>query len=315
MESNFKKDVCEGLSKENKTLSSMYFYDDEGSRIFQEIMAMPEYYLTNCEYEILSEQGKAIGENLSYTQPFRLIELGAGDGTKTFELIRNFQENGYEFEYLPVDVSRGALDSLEEKIKSSNLEVKYQLMQGDYFEVLNALPQDKPALYLFLGANIGNYNPAEALDLVQRIGSNMRSGDHLMIGFDLKKDSSIVHKAYDDPHGITKRFNMNLLTRMNRELGLNFDLNQFDFVCNYNPDNGEIRSYLKSLSDQSVGVNGSAFYFKKGELINTELSKKYDLEEIELLAGNSGFNVKSNYLDKNNYFTDSLWVKKQGQLK
>lgn len=309
MNNSFKEDVIQGLSKENKTLSSKYFYDDEGSKIFQEIMAMPEYYLTNSEFEILSTQGQEIGKQLGFQEKFRLIELGAGDGTKTFELIKNFSQIGLEFEYLPVDVSQGALDALEEKIMSNNLNVDYKLLQGDYFDVLSALPDDKPALYLFLGANIGNYNPSQARELVEKIGASMNSGDYLMIGFDLKKDISIVKPAYDDPHGITKRFNLNLLNRMNEELGLNFDLDQFDFTCHYNPENGEVRSYIKSLTDQVVGVNGSSFEFKKGELINTELSKKYDLSEISKLADVSNFEVKNNYLDKPQYFADSLWVK------
>jgi len=272
-------------------------------------MAMPEYYLTNSEFEILSEQGSNIGEQLGFEEGFRLIELGAGDGTKTFELIKNFLNGGLKFEYLPIDVSQGALDSLEGKIAQSDLKVEYKLLQGDYFEVMNALPNDKPALYLFLGANIGNYNPQEAQGLVQKIGSNMKSGDCLMIGFDLKKESKVVKRAYDDPHGITKRFNLNLLERINRELGFNFDIDQFDFTCTYDPNNGEIRSFIKSLQDQEVEVNGSSFYFKEGELINTELSKKYDLEEIAALAESGGYEVKKNYLDKAGYFTDSLWVK------
>ncbi len=206
-------------------------------------------------------------------------------------------------------MSQGALDSLEEMIIDSELKVNYKLMQVDYFEVLNALPNDKPALYFVLGANIGNYNPEEARDLVSKISTNMKKHDYLMIGFDLKKDPNIIQKAYDDPHGITKRFNMNLLTRLNRELSSNFNLDYFDFKCNYNPENGEIMSYLKSTKNQTVGINGSAFELKIEELINTELSKKYGLKEIENLAISNGFSIKQNFLDRKNYFTDSLLIK------
>lgn len=310
IDKDFFKSVIEGLSQPDKRLSSMYFYDDAGSRIFQEIMSMPEYYLTNSEYEILSMQGHKIADKLGFTEPFRLIELGAGDGTKTFKLIKNFKSQGLNFEYIPIDVSQGALDSLEEKINTSNLNVNYTLKQGDYFEVLSSLPIDKPAVYLFLGANIGNYIPMDALDLVKRIGEHIQKGDVLITGFDLKKNPLLIHGAYFDPHGITKRFNLNLLNRINNELGANFNLDQFDFYCHYNPVNGEVRSYLISLKKQVVSFyDGTKIEFERFELVNTELSKKYDLQEIEKLAKDAGFRFEEHFMDCQHYFTDSLWVK------
>ncbi|MGB0404198.1 MAG: L-histidine N(alpha)-methyltransferase [Salibacteraceae bacterium] len=310
MDKEFLFSVIEGLSQPEKKLSSMYFYDDEGSRIFQEIMAMPEYYLTNSEYEILSEQGAEIANSLSFNNSFRLIELGAGDGTKTFKLIENLKSQGLDFEYIPIDVSQGALDSLEEKIIASNLNVNYTLKQGDYFEVLSSLPIDKPAVYLFLGANIGNFVPKDAFDLVKRIGDHIQKGDVLITGFDLKKNPLLIHQAYFDPHGITKRFNLNLLNRINNELVADFVLGQFDFYCHYNPINGEVRSYLVSLVKQTVSFyDGTKIEFERFELVNTELSKKYDLKEIENLAKDAGFEFKNHFIDSQRYFTDSLWVK------
>lgn len=310
MDQIFLKDVLSGLSKPSKTLSSKYFYDDVGSKIFQEIMLMPEYYLTNCEFEIFATQAEAIAKALAFNKPFRLIELGAGDGSKTFQLIKGLQKLNLRVEYIALDVSQGALNSLERKLLEQNLNVPYQLICGDYFKVLNDLPKNKPALFLFLGANIGNYENQQAAELLTSFGNVMQNGDKLLVGFDLKKNPLIVQQAYGDPHGITKRFNLNLLARINRELNADFKLDQFDFYCNYNPINGEVRSCLVSLKQQVVSINGNNFEFNRFELIHTELSKKYSLNQIEELAALAGFKSQKNFLDCQHYFTDSLWEKK-----
>lgn len=309
LDQTFLHEVWEGLSGSEKSLSSKYFYDDRGSEIFQEIMGMPEYYLTRCEFEIFSLQSESIGRSLDFDGPFQLIELGAGDGSKTFKLIEGFQKVGLQFEYLPVDVSAGALTSLETSLLSSGLKVEYRLMEGDYFEVMNSLGSDVPALYLFLGANIGNYNQEQAQTLLKKIQANMKPGDMLLTGFDLKKNPMLVQQAYADPHGITARFNLNLLSRMNRELGADFKLDQFEFYSNYCPDTGEVKSYLVSLKAQEVQIGGKSFKFDRFELIYTELSKKYSLNEIENLASATRFQVKNHFLDCQHYFTDSLWQK------
>ncbi len=308
----FAKDVLEGLSRKPKKLSSKYFYDDTGSGIFQEIMEMPEYYLTDCELEILQQQSGALHYALQYQEGFNIIELGAGDGAKTKEFLSYLVRQKVDITYVPVDISVKALEILEQDLSKEMRSLDIHPLAGDYFEVLEGYDfGNKPALFLFLGSNIGNYEQPEAIGLLKMIRNYMRSGDQLLIGFDLKKNPFTILNAYNDPHGITYRFNMNLLARMNRELGANFAIEQFDFYPFYDPRSGEVRSHLFSKIDQEVWIDslGQYFHFQKNELIYTELSKKYGLEEIEHLAKQSGFVHKEHFLDSRNYFSDSLWVK------
>ena len=313
MDSSFAKDVDEGLSASPKWLSSQYFYDDNGSRIFQQIMAMPEYYLTACEFELLQTQSPEILKGLGFSGHFNIIELGPGDGIKTRELLTGFLVEKADFTYVPIDISAEAINVLTDRMirMLPSLTVNPQI--GDYFEVMGEIEarENCPGLVLFLGSNIGNYTDAEAVDLLKHIHSHMRSGDKLLVGFDLQKNPTIIRNAYDDAHGITAEFNLNLLLRINRELGGNFKLDQFEFYCCYEPLSGELRSYLVSLRDQSVNIEkiGKSFDFKRDELIPTELSKKYSLSEIEQIAASAGFSLLSHYLDSKNYFADTLFIK------
>ncbi|WP_299103981.1 L-histidine N(alpha)-methyltransferase [uncultured Tenacibaculum sp.] len=307
----FMRDVDTGLSASFKHLSSKYFYDDIGSQIFQKIMAMPEYYLTNSEYEILSLQAKQIAEKVNFKVPFNIIELGAGDGYKTIKLLKNLKDLGLNFTYIPVDISKKAIDILSAKVADEIPDIKLEPYVGDYFNLLNNLPNTIPSLVLFLGSNIGNFKDEDAQSFLSLIQSHLKPNDKLLIGFDLKKNPITIKKAYDDPHEITKAFNMNLLHRINKELGANFNLNKFDFYCHYNPITGEVRSYLVSLEKQDVFIQSleKTFSFDVNELIWTELSKKFDFIEIETLAVNSGYKLEHHFLDSKNYFTDSLWSK------
>lgn len=310
--SSFAENVLEGLSAKEKHLSSKYIYDDNGSRIFMQIMQMPEYYPTACEFEILSQQSGNILEALHFTSKFNIIEFGSGDGIKTRQLLKAFMSKKAQFTYIPIDISQKANDALQHNMKAALPELDIQPRTGDYFDVLNELSSDTlPNLFLFLGGNLGNYNKVEALDLLRRFNADMKKGDMLLIGMDLKKNPRVIQKAYDDPHGITRAFNMNLLQRINRELEADILFDQFDFYCDYNPANGEVNSYLVSLKKQSFHskVLDTTFYLEKDELIWTELSKKYSFSEIDMLASTAGFSVVNNFLDCKHYFTDSLWVK------
>lgn len=308
MENNtaFASDVKEGLSSNPKKLSSKYFYDDEGSRIFQEIMKMPEYYLTNAEFEILSDQASDITDALDFGNEFSIIELGAGDGKKTSELLAYMVNAGLDVHYRPVDISSEAINLLETDLQNRLPKLKVESLVGDYFKVLGSLPnRSKPALFLFLGSNIGNYEFDEAEALMRKFNQFLQPGDKMLVGFDIIKNPRVIMRAYDDPHGITRRFNMNLLERMNRELNMDFDLDQFEFFPYYNPNNGELRSCLVSLKDQKVGD----FNFEANELIHTELSKKYSIEDIRQIAKKSGYTLKQNFFDSRKLFADSLWEK------
>ena len=308
----FAEDVLKGLTDGKKHLSSRYFYDDEGSHIFQQIMEMPEYYPTNCEFEILSEQSGKILEQLKFEGKFNIVEFGSGDGVKTKQLLKTFLDKKADFTYVPIDISEEAILILEENIRASLPEIKMNSKVGDYFDILKDISKEEtPNLFLFLGGNIGNYKKEDASDLLGKFASGMKKGDKLLMGIDLQKSPRTIQKAYDDPHGITKAFNMNLLKRINRELEADIDLDQFDFYCHYNPENGEVNSYLYSLAQQSFHskVLDKSFDFQKGETIWTELSKKYSFSEIEELAEQLDFKVLSNFLDSKKYFTDSLWEK------
>tara|TARA_R110002073_G_scaffold72537_1_gene177155 strand:- start:123985 stop:124923 length:939 start_codon:yes stop_codon:yes gene_type:complete len=312
MNETFAKDVVAGLSAKNKQLSSKYFYDDNGSRIFQEIMQMPSYYLTDAEFEILSLQAKQIVASLVFKEPFNIIELGAGDGFKTFKLLEYLVSENIKFNYIPIDISSVALEILTKKLKERLPNLSIQPKVGDYFEILNETSKNKtPSLLLFLGSNIGNYSNQNAIKLLQLFNETMSKGDKLLVGLDLKKNPKTIHNAYYDTGGITKRFNMNLLVRINREFDADFMIDDFDFYCHYNPESGEVKSYLVSLKKQLVELKklGVSIEFAQNELIWTELSKKYSFNEIENLASASGFKTVHHFLDCKHYFTDSLWVK------
>jgi dimethylhistidine N-methyltransferase len=312
LRSHFAEDVLEGLTSKAKHLSSKYFYDDAGSRIFVQIMQMPEYYPTACEFEILSQQSGEIFDKIPFAEKFNIVEFGSGDGSKTRQLLKVFLEKGANFTYIPIDISQEANDALEQNIKLALPNLDIQPRTGDYFDVLNELSATGvPNFFLFLGGNIGNYKKDDALDLLKKFNADMNKGDMLLMGMDLKKNPRTIRNAYDDPHGITKAFNMNLLQRINRELDADINLDQFDFYCDYNPQNGEVNSYLVSLKKQhfhSTALN-TTFFFEKDELIWTELSKKYSFDEIEALAKASGFETVNNFMDCRHYFTDTLWVK------
>ena len=312
MTDTFAQDVLKGLTADNKYLSSKYFYDDNGSRIFQEIMNMPEYYLTDAEFEILSMQSRQIVDALNFSQPFNIVELGAGDGFKTFKLLEYLTTHKIDFNYVPIDISKEAIDALTKRLKERLPGVHIKPKVGDYFEILKQNKKsDYPSLLLFLGSNIGNYQQENALELLRLFNQNMKLGDKLLVGFDLKKNPITIHNAYYDKHGITKRFNLNLLLRINRELDADFKIDDFDFYCHYSPLTGEVRSYIVSLRKQDVELKklNTTISFDYNELIWTELSKKYSLSDIENLATQTNYKMVDNFLDCKHYFADTLWEK------
>ncbi|PWJ58797.1 dimethylhistidine N-methyltransferase [Dyadobacter jejuensis] len=305
-------DLDLGLSTKNKYVASKYLYDDHGSMLFQQIMHMPEYYPTDAEFEILAMQSGQIVDALAFDKPFNIVELGAGDGIKTRQLLKTLLAGNKEFTYIPVDISAQAIDDLKRNMQEALPQLKIAPLVGDYFSMMDQIAaMGLPSLFLFLGSNIGNYPDKAANVLLMHFNEAMNPGDKLLIGMDLQKNPGTIQLAYDDPHGITKAFNMNLLNRLNRELEANFQLSQFDFYCHYDPVSGEVRSYLVSLKDQKVYSQALDKYynFKAHELIWTELSKKYTLTQIEDMADQNGFSVEKNFLDCKHYFADSLWVR------
>jgi len=296
-----------------KSLSSKYFYDDEGSRIFQEIMKLPEYYLTRCEFEIFREQTKEIFEAFKKENAsFDLVELGPGDGSKTAVLIDHFLRHSADFVYLPIDISAEALRILSENFRAKFPDLLIKEMNGDYFRVLETLketPGGRTKIILFLGSNIGNLRKDEGVAFMQRLSAVMNKDDLLFIGFDLQKDPRIILQAYDDASGVTGAFNLNLLKRINRELGADFAVENFMHYASYHPTDGAARSYLISREEQVVNIPalGQSFDFAKWEPIYMEISQKYTLAMIDELAEKSGFRMVKNFFDSKHYYTNSLW--------
>lgn len=309
----FALSVLEGLQSVPKQISSKYFYDEHGDRLFQEIMRMPSYYLTDSEYEIFDTQKGAILQHLG-EHPFDLIELGAGDGLKTKVLLRHLLEGGVSFKYRPVDISSSVLDTLQDSLQEELPDLEVAPLHGEYFQVLEELQQlgdHQKKVIFFLGANIGNLTRAESLAFLSQLNDLLAPGDMLLLGVDLKKDPAVILEAYNDPEGITAAFNLNLLHRINRELDGNFDVDQFRHWETYNPLTGETKSYIVSKVRQEVeiGAISSLIHFDAWEAIEVELSQKYSVEEVEELAKKSGFRLVKNFYDSKRYFIDSLWIK------
>lgn len=312
--STFALDVDKGLSSDPKYLPSKYFYDEVGDQLFQTIMGLGEYYLTRSEFEIFDTQKEDILKHfLGTDQNFNLIELGAGDGTKTKILLRYFVESGLDFRYSPIDISGHVLEVLTEDLEAEIPELNVNPIEGDYFDALAKLNQshDQKEVVLFLGSNIGNFANGAAHKFLLKLSDNLSKGDLLLIGFDLMKDPNVILNAYNDQMGVTREFNLNLLKRMNGELGADFDAASFQHFPTYNPITGETRSHLISNKKQTVYVEvlDKHFQFDAWEAIHTEVSQKYSPKMIEDFAQRSGFKIVKNFLDQNGYFVDSLWVK------
>lgn len=306
------QELQKGLSADPKYIPSKFFYDRVGGQIFQLIMRMPEYYLTNCEYEILSLQKREILEALNPNKEgFELIEFGAGDGFKTKVLLDYLGQEKIPFKYIPIDISEEAALELAYDIHKKLPHVSVEPKIKDYFSALQEIKQSssKKKVILFLGSNIGNFVHQGAVYFLGQLASLLKKEDKLLIGFDLKKDPQTIRRAYNDSLGYTKAFNLNLLNRFNRELDAHFDPNFFDFYAAYDPISGGVNSYLISLKKQTVRINAfnQNFNFDLWEAIHTELSQKYDFEMIESLADQAGFVIEKKFLDCKGYFVDCLF--------
>lgn len=314
-EHDFSTDVLIGLSQMRKQLSSKYFYDERGSQLFQEIMELSEYYLTGCEIEIISEQKEKITQEIA-GEPFNLVEFGSGDGRKTNILLDYFQENDFEFQYIPIDISEAAMSSLIRLMNRKFPALKTEGIVAEYFDGLKWLNNSvyRKNLVLFLGSNLGNFDKAHSHAFLHNLWNILNDGDIVVIGFDLKKDIDLMLKAYNDSKGKTAEFNLNLLRRINRELGGNFDLEKFRFYAGFDVFSGAIESYLVSLEQQEVFIEkiGQSFVFDSWEPIHTEYSYKYLESDIAELAVRTGFLIKKQLYDSKRYFVDSVWsVNKQ----
>ena len=312
MNKTFSQEVIAGLSKRPKHLSSKYFYNQEGDKIFQHIMAMPEYYLTRSEFNVLDENKQDLLQHFRKNgEAIDLVEFGAGDGLKTKILLNHFLEQEANFSYIPIDISDNALSLLVKDLKKNLPDLKVKSIQGEYFKALQELNRTdtNKKIVLFLGSNIGNFEEKGALQFLEELRSSLKDDDMVLIGFDLKKDPDVILKAYNDAAGITRDFNLNLLERINDELGANFDVKGFKHYPYYDPVSGACRSHLVSVKKQEVEFadHDEVISFEEWEPIYMELSQKYDQEMINKYAEKSGFKVVDNFFDSKRYYLNSLW--------
>ncbi len=306
----FAEDVRAGLGTAPMSLSPKYFYDDLGSALFEAITRLPEYYLTRVERDLLATYGREIAGALG--TPVELVELGSGSAVKTRLLIDAILEQQPQLTFHPIDISAEALTESSLALVAAYERLRIVAYAGDYFPLLREkrmLTRDR-VLALFLGSNIGNFEPDDGRELLTLLARALRPGDGVLIGYDLKKDPSILELAYDDPTGVTAAFNKNLLGRMNRELGADFDLPAFRFRAQWDEARGAILSYLVADAELCVRIPlaGLTVDFRPGDTIHTESSYKFSREEIVELARGCGYAERRTYSDAAGRYALSLFT-------
>ena len=315
---DFAADVREGLTAPRKFLRPKYFYDELGSRLFDAICLLPEYYLTRAEAEIFTRHAAEIVERArAGADRLTLFELGSGSAAKTRRLIDALLAAQPQLTYVPVDISTAALEESASALLGDYEGLSVTAYAADYDTALPRLrgnfEEGARALVLFLGSNIGNFDRAEARSFLRRVRKVLRAGDCLLLGVDLKKDADTLKAAYDDTLGVTSSFNRNLLARINRELRADFSLSKFRHVAFYNAAQGRVEMHLESYNDQTVrlGALALAVPFKPRERIHTENSYKYSPDELSALAAETGFDREHTWLDPGRLFSSNLFVAKE----
>jgi L-histidine N-alpha-methyltransferase len=304
----FAEDVRTGLGTRPLQLSPKYFYDDLGSALFEAITRLPEYYLTRVERDLLATYGREIVA--AFDDPLVLVELGSGSAAKTRLVLDAVLERQPALTYRPVDISADALAEASLALTAAYPRLRVEAYAGDYFPLLRErrLSTSQRVLALFLGSNIGNFEPDDARALLVLLAGTLHRGDGLLLGYDLKKDRSILELAYDDPTGVTAAFNKNLLARMNRELGADFALDAFGFRARWDDAGGAVRSSLVAERAQRVQIPGAdlTLDLARGEAIHTESSYKFSREEIVALAARCGFAERLTHTDAGGRYALSL---------
>lgn len=308
----FSEDVRRGLTSQPKVLYPKYLYDELGSRLFEAITALPEYYLTRAEAEILNTRAGEIAAALG--GPVWVTELGSGDGQKTKLLIEALLARQGKLEYVPVDISESAVETSSRSLLFSYPDLRITAYIGDYHASLRRIREERKGpgrtLVLFLGSTIGNLDPEERLALVRDVRNLLNPGEGFLLGTDLKKPESVLLPAYDDALGVTAAFNLNLLARINRELGGNFDLAAFRHQARYNQQEGRVEMHLESRRDQRVAIRaaGLEVSLAAGETIHTESSYKFSLDQVAALAAETGFELRRTWMDSGGRFASNLLI-------
>jgi dimethylhistidine N-methyltransferase len=296
---DLKQEVLKGLSDQPKAISPKFFYDEYGSQLFDQITELPEYYPTRTEIGILQEHGQEMISLLG--KDCLLIELGSGSSLKIRVLLDALQPAAY----MPIDISKEHLLKSAEILAVDYPELDIHATCADYSDHFHLPydPNDKPKAAFFPGSSIGNFDPPKAQALLQRVAEFLGAGSTLLIGVDIKKDRQRLNAAYNDAAGVTAAFNLNLLTRINRELAADFDLSRFEHNAFYNEQQGRIEMHLVSKTPHEVQVDGQIFQFAKGESIHTENSYKYTIAQFQALASGVGFQPVQVWMDTEELFS------------
>lgn len=311
-QATFADDVRAGLLATPKALPPKYFYDALGSKLFEAICLLPEYYLTRAEREILERHA---GEMLDAVgSPVEIVEFGSGSGEKSRLLFDRALERQSQLHYLPVDISESALRASADAMLDEYPSLTITGYASDYDGAIAAMRDRERTgirrLALFLGSNIGNLDERAACSFLSGVRATLDHGDALLLGADLRKDPAVLLDAYDDPLGVTAAFNLNQLGRINRELGGDFDLKRFSHVASWDDADGCMRMHLSSLVEQTVEIRslGIRASFAEGETIHTEDSRKYDIASIDHLALATGFERVRTWTDTGGLFSSNLLV-------
>ncbi len=311
IEKTFADEISSSLNRDSKYINPKFFYDKKGSSLFEKICDLPEYYPTRTEIKILKNIESDLFQYLD--DSFRLVELGSGSSTKTRLILDIFNKIQNEIEYFPIDISEILTES-SELLQRDYQDLKITGIIDTYEGGLEFIEKydNKKNLIIFLGSSFGNFTPNEGKTFLQKINSIMKNDDLFLIGLDLVKDKKILEDAYDDSQGITAKFNLNVLSRINDELDADFVLNNFKHIAKYNEEDQRVEMYLKSLVNQSVIISKAnlSLKLKQGELIHTEHSHKYKISQIKELMDETGFIIKQNWLDVNNHYALTLVSKK-----
>jgi L-histidine N-alpha-methyltransferase len=296
-------EVVHGLTSRPKTLPCKLFYDDRGSQLFEEITRLQEYYPTRTEFEILQDSAKEIVEAAG--TPVSIVELGAGTATKTGALLRAFAGRQMRVKYFPVDISAGALADAKLRVEDECANVVVRPVVADFsdgFHFLREIPGRK--LVLYLGSSIGNFEWNDAIAMLRKVHAQLDDGDALLLGTDMVKPAEILVPAYDDAQAVTAQFNKNILVRLNRELGANFDVDSFRHIAEWSRERSRMEIFLQTTRPQRVTLRnaGLTVQFRAGERIHTENSHKYTLEMVERMLCVSGFNLEKTWFDRQQWF-------------
>jgi L-histidine Nalpha-methyltransferase len=304
----FAQDVAYGLAAAPKWLAPKYFYDERGSQLYEQICALPEYYPYRAEMEILSTYAAEIHAEIGH---LALVEFGSGSATKTRHLLSAYEWAGQPFRYCPVDISQAILWDTAHRLLQEYSQIEIRAMHADFAgqpEVIQAFQLEKKAV-AFLGSSLGNFTPAESVEFLQRTAAIMGPEDVFLLGIDLKKSPAILVPAYDDAQGVTAAFNLNVLYRINRELGGRFDLQSFEHLALYNDEQGRIEMHLRSRLAQQVPIVEIAqvVSFDKDETIHTESSYKYSVDEVRDLGYQADLVLRRSWFDARRYFLLALF--------